>query len=423
MAVPGARWSILSLVLVVGLLVGGCAARDDDRLGGDPPAVGGVPNTPPMGWNSWNTFGCNVTEKIVRAQADALVSSGMRDSGYDYVVVDDCWSATDRASDGTLQADRERFPSGMAALGAYLHERGLKFGLYSGASDRTCTQLLGQRPGATGSRGHEKTDADTFAAWQVDFLKYDWCSVDADHDRQVDAFVTMRNALRDTGRPIVYSINPNSGVAVGGDDTVPGAAHDWGGVATMTRFTNDIASAWSNGGGSSGSQGVLDVIDAAGPLTSRVQAGAFLDPDMLEVGVAGPLTDAQQRTQMSMWAMMAAPLMAGNDLTTMTPTVRAILRNPAVIAIDQDQRVTAGAPIGDNREIWTRAIGDKGLVVSMTNRGDRRRLMTVTLSSLGLSGDATVSAVDAWTGKRYDAAKGALSVSVRAGDTALLQIA
>ncbi|ROZ93718.1 glycoside hydrolase family 27 protein [Gordonia sp. OPL2] len=419
---PRPRRRLLGALLaaVTLLAIAACTPDPEARIGGEGTAIDGLPPTPPMGWNSWNTFGCNVTEQIVREQADALVSSGLRDAGYRYVIVDDCWTADRRADDGTLQADPRRFPSGMAALGRYLHDRGLQFGLYSGASDKTCAQFVGNHPGATGSKGHEVTDAQTFADWKVDYLKYDWCSGDSDHDRQVESFTAMRDAIRDTGRPMVYSINPNSGVS----GSVPGTEYDWGGVATMTRATNDIAAAWATNADPSGSQGIVEIVDAVAPLASRVRAGSFNDPDMLVVGVDSRpgLTMAQQRTQLSMWAMMAAPLIAGNDLTRMSSQTLALLRNRAIIDIDQDHRVSAGAPVGDDMEVWTRAIGDKGLVVSMTNRDDHPRTMSVSLTSLGLSGDDTVTAVDAWTGRRYRAAKGELAVDVGVNDTVLLQI-
>ncbi|WP_373691976.1 glycoside hydrolase family 27 protein [Gordonia mangrovi] len=411
--------AVLAAVLVTLGFVA-CTPDPEGRIGGDGVAIDGLPATPPMGWNSWNTFGCNITEQIVREQADALVLTGLRDAGYRYVVVDDCWAAPERADDGSLQADPGRFPSGMAALGRYLHDRGLKFGLYAAADEKTCTQFLGTYPGATGSRGHEDADAQTFADWQVDYLKYDWCSSNSDHDAQVSAFTAMRDAIRDTGRPMVYSINPNSGVA----DSVPGAEFDWGGVATMTRVTNDITPVWSTNADDSGAQGVIDIVDAVAPLASRVEPSAFNDPDMLVVGVDGNpgLTLAQQRTQMSMWAMMAAPLIAGNDLTRMSTQTLDLLRNRAVIAIDQDGRVSAGAPVDDDPEVWARAVGDKGLVVSLTNRSDHPRAISVSLGSLGLVGDDTVGAVDAWTGRRYQAADGQLTVDVAVNDTVLLQI-
>lgn len=407
-----------ALVAVIAALAAvACTPQQEGRIGGDGPAIPGLAAVPPMGWNSWNTFGCGITEQIVRAQADALVSSGLRDAGYKYVIVDDCWAAPRRDASGRLQADPVRFPSGMAALGAYLHERGLLFGIYSGARDKTCTQYQGTYPGATGSGGHEVIDAQTFAGWGVDYLKYDWCSSNTSHDDQVSSFTAMRNALRDTGRRIVFAINPNSVVA----GSVPGARFDWGGTATTTRVTNDVTPAWSTANGPSGYQGVVNIVDAAGPLTARVKPGSFIDPDMLVVGSSG-LTAAEQRTQMSMWSMMAAPLIAGNDLTNMSQQTLDTLRNAAIIAIGQDSRVVAGAMVDDDPEVWSRAIGDKGLVISLTNRSDHARTLSVSLGSVGLVGDASVTGVDAWTGRSFTAQHGELSVPVGVHDTAVLEI-
>ncbi|GAB38139.1 MULTISPECIES: glycoside hydrolase family 27 protein [Gordonia] len=405
------------MAVIAALAAVACTPQQEGRIGGDGPAIPGLAAVPPMGWNSWNTFGCGITEQIVRAQADALVSSGLRDAGYKYVIVDDCWAAPQRDASGRLQADPVRFPSGMAALGAYLHERGLLFGIYSGARDKTCTQYQGTYPGATGSGGHEVIDAQTFAGWGVDYLKYDWCSSNTSHDDQVSSFTAMRNALRDTGRRIVFAINPNSGYA----GSVPGAQFDWGGTATTTRVTNDVTPAWSTANGPSGYQGIVNIVDVAGPLTARVKPGSFIDPDMLVVGSPG-LTAAEQRTQMSMWSMMAAPLIAGNDLTNMSQQTLDALRNAAIIAIDQDSRVVAGAMVDDDPEVWSRAIGDKGLVISLTNRSDHARTLSVSLGSVGLVGDASVTGVDAWTGRSFTAQHGELSVPVGVHDTAVLEI-
>lgn len=415
----GARFPVVAAVVAVIAVLAAvaCAPQQEGRIGGDGPAIPGLAEVPPMGWNSWNTFGCRITEQIIRAQADALVSSGLRDAGYKYVIVDDCWAAPQRDSSGRLQADPVRFPSGMAALGDYLHQRGLLFGIYSGARDKTCTQFQGTYPGATGSGGHEAIDAQTFAGWGVDYLKYDWCSSDSSHDDQVSSFTAMRNALRDTDRRIVFAINPNSGVA----GSVPGAEFDWGGTATTTRVTNDVTPAWSTANGSSGYQGIVNIVDAAGPLTARVKPGSFIDPDMLVVGSSG-LTPAQQRTQISMWSMMAAPLIAGNDLTNMSQQTLDTLRNTAIIAIDQDSRVVAGAMVDDDPEVWSRAIGEKGLVISLTNRADHARTLSVSLGSIGLVGDASVTGVDAWTGRSFTAQHGELSVPVGVHDTVVLEI-
>ena len=201
----------------------------------------GVARTPPMGWNSWNTFGCNINETLIRQTADAMVSSGLRDLGYQYVIVDDCWFNPNRDGAGNLQGDPSRFPSGMRALGDYLHVRNLKFGIYQVPADKTCAQYFGAYPGATGSRGHEVQDARQFAAWGVDYLKYDWCSPDGSIDDQVTTFAKMRDALAASGRPIVYSINPNSIHAK------TGPQRNWGDVANLWRTTEDITNAWNTG--------------------------------------------------------------------------------------------------------------------------------------------------------------------------------
>ncbi|MFT4126732.1 MAG: glycoside hydrolase family 27 protein [Gordonia sp. (in: high G+C Gram-positive bacteria)] len=412
---PVLRRRALAVALALLALVTGCSVTDSgSRIGGAGPAIPGLPATPPMGWNSWNTFGCGITEQIVRAQADALVASGLRDRGYTYVVVDDCWMAPHRDDAGRLRADPVRFPSGMAALADYVHARGLRFGLYGGATDQTCAQFVGTYPGAAGSGGHERTDATTFASWGVDFLKYDWCSLSNSHGQQVAAFTAMRDALRATGRPIVYSINPNSGVA----GSVPGMVDDWGGVATMTRATNDITPAFTTDDGVFAYQGITNIADTVAPLTGRVGRGAFVDPDMLVVGV-GAVSPAMARTQMSLWAMMAAPLIAGNDLTTMSAQTRAILGAPAVLAIDQDRSVRAGAPVDGNPAIWSRRTAP-GVVVSLTNRTTTPQTLSVAVDDVGAA-DAT-AAVDAWTGTRHPITDGRLTVTVAAHDTALLSV-
>ena len=192
-------------------------------------APGSPALTPPLGWNSWNSFGCGVTESAIRQAADAMVSSGMKDAGYQYIVVDDCWFDPQRDSSGALRASSSKFPSGMKALGDYIHGRGLKFGIYQAPNEKTCAQGTGAHPGSTGSKGHEAQDARSFASWGVDYLKYDWCSGAGTRDEQIARFTVMRDAVRATGRPIVYSINPNSYHAITGDK------YDWGQVADLWR--------------------------------------------------------------------------------------------------------------------------------------------------------------------------------------------
>ncbi|KAA0018080.1 glycoside hydrolase family 27 protein [Antrihabitans cavernicola] len=378
------------------------------------PAIAGVAALPPLGWNSWNTFGCNIDETVIEHAADAMVASGMRDAGYDYVVVDDCWYSPQRAPDGQLQADPTRFPSGMAALADYVHARGLKFGIYAGASDRTCAQLGGAYPGSTGSEGYEAIDAATFASWGVDYLKYDWCSTDSSTTRQQAAFTAMRNALRATGRPIVYSINPNSGVA----GTPPGATYDWSHIATMARTTNDVSPAWTTLWGEAGPLGVLDILDTHAPTAGGDEAGWWADPDMLEVGVPG-LTPAEERTQFATWAMMSAPLIAGNDLDDMSAATRAVLTNPRVLAVDQDTAARPPRSLPNDPQIRVKALADGSIAVSFTNTADSARQMTITATQIGLP---SYVVEDLWTGTRRDGA-GALSIDVAPHDTAIVRIA
>ncbi|MCX6471513.1 MAG: glycoside hydrolase family 27 protein [Corynebacteriales bacterium] len=409
-----------SALVVSVAVVSGCATALPHDLGGSAPAIAGVAATPPMGWNSWNTFGCDIDETTIRAQADALVSSGLAAAGYRYVVVDDCWYTPTRDAGGRLTASSSRFPSGMAALGAYLHARGLRFGIYAGASDRTCAQLSGTYPGATGSRGHEATDAATFASWGVDYVKYDWCSSESDVGDQRDAFVAMRDAIRATGRPMVYSINPNSGIALPADaDTaaVPGAAHDWGGVATMTRLTNDITAQWSTSAGVSGYQGVLDIAAASASASADTRAGRWLDLDMLEIGVGTALTEAQQRSHLALWAMAGSPLIAGNDLTRMDPATRTLLSSTGILAIDQDTTAPARSVSADGLT-RTKRMADGTTAVSVTNSSADARTVTVDRSAVGAQGAVT----DLWTGRQIVDAGAPIRITIAGGDTAMLRI-
>lgn len=291
-----------------------------------------------MGWNSWNSFGCNINEALIRQTADAIVSSGMRDLGYNYVVVDDCWFNPNRDSSGNIQGDPSRFPSGMKALGDYLHARNLKFGLYQVPVDKTCAQYFGAYPGATGSRGHEVQDARQFAAWGVDFLKYDWCSPEGSINDQVTTFAKMRDALAATGRPIVYSINPNSIHAK------TGPQRNWGDVANMWRTTEDITNAWDTGQSNGYPMGIQNIINVTVPLASYARPGGFNDPDMMEVGRGG-MNDTEMRSHFAMWAIMASPLIAGNDVRNMNSATQTILKNANLIAINQDSLGLQGTQV------------------------------------------------------------------------------
>jgi alpha-galactosidase len=279
----------------------------------------GLALTPPMGWNSWNKFGCEISESLIREVADSLVSSGLRDAGYNFIVIDDCWQIG-RDSTGTIQADPKRFPSGMKKLGEYIHSRGLKFGINSDAGTSTCQ-------GRPGSRGYEFQDARTYASWGVDYLKYDWCA----HGKQnaEASYTTMRNALYKAGRPVVYSIC----------EWGTNKPWEWGkDIGHLWRATEDIINCfdcknyW-------GGLGVIQIIDLMADLGNYTGPEHWNDADMLEIGNS-VLTPDEERLHLSMWAMFSSPLMAGNDLRNMSKETAAILCNREVIPIDQDLKTT-----------------------------------------------------------------------------------
>lgn len=307
--------------------------------------------TPPMGWNSWNKFGCNVSEKLIMDMADKMVETGMKDAGYQYVVIDDCWQV-ERDSFGFIQADPDRFPHGMKYLADYIHSKGLKFGLYSCAGSYTCQ-------GRPGSRGHQFQDALMYAKWGVDFLKYDWCS-DEGQNAQA-AYATMSDAIKESGRPMILSI-------------CEWGEHEpwkWGkGIGHLWRVTADIRDCYQclfDWGG----VGVLNVIDKMADLYLYAGPGHWNDAEMLEVGNGG-MTKDEYITHFSMWCMLAAPLMAGNDLTKMDKDTHEILTNKEVIAVDQDPMGEQGRRFMDmgEKEIWAKPLSNGELAVCFLNRTD-----------------------------------------------------
>lgn len=272
--------------------------------------------TPPMGWNSWNKFGCDVSEKLMKEMADAMVESGMKDAGYEYIVIDDCWQIG-RDSLGNIIPDPERFPNGMKALADYIHSKGLKLGIYSCAGSYTCQ-------GRPGSRGYQFQDARQYAAWGIDYLKYDWCSNEGQNARA--AYQTMSDAIKISGRPIVFSI------CEWGENE----PWKWGkGIGHMWRVTPDIRDCYQckfDWGG----VGVLDIIDIMADLYPYAGPGHWNDAEMLEVGNGG-MNKEEYKTHFSMWCMLATPLMAGNDLRKMDADTKEILTNKEVIAVNQDK--------------------------------------------------------------------------------------
>ncbi|NGO70977.1 glycoside hydrolase family 27 protein [Streptomyces boncukensis] len=373
-----------------------CAAAPQQPAAAQQPAARAAPGspaaTPPLGWNSWNSFGCDVTEDTVRQAADAMVSSGMRDAGYEYVVVDDCWFDPQRDAQGKLRAHPSKFPSGMKALGDYIHSRGLKFGLYQVPTERTCAQRVGTFPGSTGSMGHDEQDARSFASWGVDYLKYDWCSPDGTRDEQIARFSLMRDALRATGRPIVYSINPNS------FHSPTGHTYNWGEVADLWRTTEDLLDIWQNGNVNSYPMGVGNVVDINAPLAAQAGPGHWNDPDMLVVGRPG-LTLTESRSHFTLWALMAAPLMAGNDIRTMPADISAVLRNQRLLAVNQDSLGAGGRRVRDDgaTEVFAKPLADGSVAVGLFNRGDSTATISASPAQIGLGG-GPFTLTDLWTG-------------------------
>jgi alpha-galactosidase len=339
---------------------------------GATPALAAEPaaSTPPMGWNSWNHFAAKIDDATVRAQADAMVSSGLRDAGYRYINIDDTWEGA-RGADGAIQPNA-RFPD-MKALADYVHAKGLKLGIYSSPGPKTCA-------GYEGSQGHEAQDARTYAAWGIDYLKYDLCSLgpsmiaagslEKAQAIELTAYQKMGEALRATGRPIVYSLCQY------GFDQVWRWGGDVGG--NLWRTTGDIEDKYPR---------MAEIGFGQAGLAKYARPGRWNDPDMLEVGNGG-MNPTEYRTHMSLWALLAAPLLAGNDLSKMSPDTLAILTNRDVIAIDQDpaglqgDRVRAEGPL----EIWVKPLAGGARAVGLFNRSDLPAEMAVDFAEVGVSG-------------------------------------
>ena len=364
----------------------------------------GLAKTPPMGWNSWNKFACNVSEDLVRQAADSMVKTGMKDAGYQYIVIDDCWQVS-RDGEGNIVADPVRFRSGIKALADYVHSLGLKMGIYSDAGSLTC----GGRPG---SRGHEFQDARQYARWGIDYLKYDWCSTSTQD--APSSYATMRDALADSGRPIVFSI------------CEWGNSKPWlwgAGAGNLWRTTTDILDRWEGKGEKYGA-GVMDIADMQVGIEQYAGPGHWNDPDMLEVGNGG-MTDTENRAHFSLWAMLAAPLMAGNDLDHMTPAIHDILTNKEVIAVDQDSLGIEGRRVrhaSDGQDIWVKPLAEHAQAVLLLNRAARDQTITVKWSELGLAADQSAAVRDLWEHKDLGAKTGEFSAMVPSHGVAMIVV-
>jgi alpha-galactosidase len=333
--------------------------------------------TPPMGFNNWNAFGCDVNEALIKETADALVSSGLADRGYEFVNIDDCWSMRERGADGRLVPDPAKFPDGIAGLADYVHAKGLKLGIYGDAGTRTCA-------GFPGSLGKEELDAQTWADWGVDYLKYDNCHNESDGSQAdfIRRYTAMRDALDKTGRPIVYAI------------CEWGQSRPWewaAEVGDLWRTTGDISDNWPS---------LRSIIAQNAPLHPHAGPGNWNDPDMMEIGNGG-MTGTEYRTHMSMWAMMAAPLLIGTDVRTASPETLSVLGNEEIIAIDQDRLGVQGAVIADRDGLMVldKPLADGERAIALYNSTDALAVVDVPASETGLQRARGYRLRDVWTGE------------------------
>ena len=381
----------------------------------------GLAATPPMGWNSWNAFSCEVTEDDIRDAADALVDTGLREAGYEYVVVDDCWMAGETDSKGRLQPSAE-FPNGMAALADYVHDRGLKFGLYSSAGSYTCQ-------GYPASLDREELHAKQFADWGVDYLKYDNCGDHRGRDA-VDRYAAMGDALAGIDREIVYSIcewGENRpwewGRNVGG--------HCW-------RATDDLVAKWRADPDEFG-LGIADILDRMADIDAEAThgPGGWNDPDMLQIGngpasgqsehepvhVQRPLTKAERRSHFAFWCLLAAPLMIGADLTSLSAFDRDLLTNERLLAIDQDPLGMQGTPDrrDDDEEVWSKRLQEGAAVLFHNRSDDAREISTHAADTDVPAGSDRYRVQDCWTGNEWET-DGSVAMTVEPRDSAVIRV-
>ena len=351
--------------------------------------------SPPMGWNSWNVFGKDLHENTIKETVDSIVSTGLKDVGFEYVVLDDFWHGGRDTLTGKLYPDPERFPSGMKHLADYIHDKGLKFGIYSDAGTKTCG-------GMPGSYGYEEQDAQTFAEWGVDFLKYDYCycpdfvSANNDYQMAIRRYKAMGDALNATGHPIMFSIcewGPRSpwlwGKEVGG--------HMW-------RVSYDVADIWDIPNNEQSPIGILTSIDAMANLSRFSGPGGWNDPDMLVIGLnntgyikGGGCSEIEYRTQMNMWCILSAPLMIGCDVRNMDESTKNILLNKDIIGIDQDPlgkqalRIYRSAGL----EVWKKPLTGDRVAIAILNRNEETKSFLTTWENLGLERQ-TYDVYDVW---------------------------
>lgn len=347
----------------------------------------GLGRTPQMGWNSWNHFACNIEEKLIRETADAMVSTGLAAAGYEYVNIDDCWAELNRDSNGNFVPKADTFPSGMKALADYVHNKGLKLGIYSDAGSQTCSKKM------PGSLGHEEQDANTFASWGIDYLKYDNCNNEGISPKE--RYPVMTKALQNSGRPIFYSL-----CEWGQDDPATWA----NGVGNSWRTTGDISDNWDS---------MTSRADENEKWADYAKPGGWNDPDMLEVGNGGMTTD-EYRSHFSIWALAKAPLLVGCDVRSMSKDTYEILSNREVIAVNQDRLGVQGKKVKKNGdlEVWAGPLAHNKVAVVLWNRGGSTSEITAYWSDIGLNSTAVVNVRDVWGHSTIKSVKEHVSASI-----------
>ncbi|KAK7278328.1 hypothetical protein RJT34_23356 [Clitoria ternatea] len=349
----------------------------------------GLGQTPPMGWNSWNHFGCDINESLIRETADAMVSTGLAALGYKYINLDDCWAELNRDCKGNMVPNASTFPSGIKALAHYVHRKGLKLGIYSDAGNQTCSKRM------PGSLGHEEQDAKTFASWGVDYLKYDNCENNGINVKI--RYPPMSEALLKTGRPIFFSM-----CEWGWEDPATWARS----VGNSWRTTGDIEDNWIS---------MTSIADANDRWASYAGPGGWNDPDMLEVGNGG-MTTEEYRAHFSIWALAKAPLLVGCDIRAMDNTTYELLSNPEVIAVNQDKLGVQGKKVqpnnNDGLEVWAGPLHGNKVAVVLWNRSSSNATVTASWSDIGLEPGTVVHARDLWEHSTQTLVSGEISAEL-----------
>jgi alpha-galactosidase len=408
---------ISNLILVLLISLAGCTNNATDKKAAQQPEVAPevqmLALTPPMGWNSWNPFGENVSEQVIKETADAFVSSGLKDVGFNYIVIDDIWQGGRDSVTGLLYPDPKRFPSGIKALADYVHSKGLKFGIYSDAGTMTC----GDRPG---SFGYEVKDAKLFAEWGVDYLKYDYCycpdyaSKNNDYKMAIARYKAMGDALKATCRPIVYSIC----------EWGPRAPWLWGKEVggNLWRTSYDVGDKWDSPRNEESQIGMLASIDVALNLDRFAGPGGWNDPDMLVIGLnntgfikGGGCNEIEYRTQMSMWCMLSSPLMMGCDVRNMNEVTKTILLNKDVISIDQDSLGKQGFRVyrKDGLEAFKKPLTGNRVAIAFLNRNSKENKISLSYKEIELDPSVPYAVYDVWKHSAADQPKGTLSADLK----------